>query len=223
MDVTNKQLASDMATELKALNIDERMSFRFILSRLKDKTRLFIKQDADSRRLLKITNIWKTIKCLDMCDIDAIECACDIPNCKVIKKSKIKIPRVFDSNYGSLIKVLTIDGGKEYLPTTLSSYIDIKNREIQNPNIKYFWMEDGYIFIPDSMVEQVRVVGLFENPEEVDVINDPSLKCSKPLDALFPCPGHLLEIIKKDTIGELVRLFKNVPDDESPNQNSNLK
>lgn len=224
MEQTFRQLVSDIITELKSVNIDDRMSNRFVLSRLLDKTKTIIKQDMDSRRLFKITSIWKTISCLDMCETEFSECACDIPNCEVVVKSKNKIPKVFDSNYGSLIKVFNVNGTKEYVQTTLQSYIDIRRREFQNPNVKYFWISDNHIYIPDSRVEQVMVQGLFENPKEVDVLNGiENAECSKPLDYLFPCPGHLLDAVKTATFGELIKGYKQIIEDEKPNENSNDK
>lgn len=224
MDITNRQVISDVIGELNSLNIDERLSNRFILSRLKDRARVFIKQDLDSRRLFKITSIWKSIKCFEMCETDLLECGCNIPHCKFVMKSKKKLPRAFDSNYGTLIKVFTIGGGKEYVQTTISKYIDIKSREFINPNTRYFWIDDGYLYIPDSKVVEVMVMGLFENPEEVDILNEvDGAECAKPLDALFPCPGHLLDAVKKDTVTLLAKIYKAIPEDEKPNMNSNDK
>lgn len=224
MESTSRQLVSDISAELKALNIDERISNRFILSRLTDKTRTIIKQDADARKLFKTTNVWKTIKCVDLCEVDFTECACNIPNCKVVMKSKLKLPKTFDSNYGTLLKVFTINGEKEYIQTSLSGYIDIQSREYSNKNIKYFWLDDSYIYIPDSQVESVMISGLFENPYEADIFAGvEGAECLKPLDYLFPCPGHLLDAVKTATISELAQIYKRIPEDEKPNMNSNIK
>lgn len=222
MEITNRQLISDIISELRSMNIDDRISYRFILSRLKDKTRLFVKQDLDSRRLFKITSIWKPINCIDLCPVSAIECGCDIPNCEVVMKSKIKIPKTFDTTYGTLLKILTIDKKSEYKQTTPIEYIDLMKRPFASKKFKYFWIEDEYIVIPNSKVENVYGIGLFENPHEIDNINGVS-DCIKPLDSLFPCPGHLLDIVKKETIIELAKILKGIPEDEKPNQNSNIK
>lgn len=224
MELTNRQISSDIATEIRALNIDDRVSSRWILSVLKDKTRSMLKQDLESRRLFKISSIWQTIDCVELCEVPYSECACDIPNCKVVMKSKIKIPRAFESNYGTMVKVVNIGGTSEFIQTSLTKYIDIKARNIDNPKAKYFWIDNGYIFIPDSMVETVMVRGLFENPEEVDKLNDPiGSECLKPLDALFPCPSHLVDAVKKETVLEFAKIFKGLQEDQTPNQNSNIK
>lgn len=221
---TNRQVVSDVITSLRSINIDDRISNRFVLSRLKDKVRLLIKQDLDSRRLFKITGIWKTIKCFPMISIDFMECGLDIPHCNFVMKSVKKLPKSFDSSYGTLVKVFTINGDKEYTQIKIGDYKDILNREYINKNIKYFWIDDGYIYIPESQVEEVMVVILTENPQEVDILNNiKGSECLKPLDSVFPCPTHLLDVAKTQTILELAKVYKGLVEDNRPDQNSNNK
>lgn len=224
MEQTNRQIISDVITELRSMNIDDRISNRFVLSRLRDKTKAYIKQDLDSRRLFKITSLWRTINCLDMCPLPFMECACDIPKCNFVSKSVKKLPKLFDSNYGTLIKVFTVTGAKEYKQTTLSEYKNIKNREYTDAT-KYFWIDgDGYLYIPDSEVKAVLVQGLFETPHDVNILNEiKGAECAKILDDMFICPGHLFDLIKKDTILELAKIYKGLVSDEKPNQNVNDK
>ncbi len=224
MDSTNRQVVSDVIGSLHSVNIDDRISNRFVLSRVKDKVRILIKQDLDSRRLFKITDIWKTIKCFHMKPVDFIECGFDIPHCECVMKSVHKLPKSFDSSYGTLVKVFTINGNKEYNQIKLGDFKDIKSREYSNKSVRYFWIDDGYVYIPDSQVEEVLVVILAEYPEEVDKLNDlPESECAKPLDSLFPCPGHLLDIAKTQTITELAQIYKRIPEDAKPDNNSNSK
>jgi len=136
-------------------------------------------------------------------------------------KSTKRIPQSFDSNYGSIVKVFTIDGSKEYKQVSFSEYKDIKNREIIDPSVKYFWIDDQYVYIPDSEVEAVSIQGLFERPEEVDKLNEEKgADCAKPLDQYFPCPEHLLDPVKKDTIIEFARTYKAIVEDTNPNQSN---
>lgn len=221
---TNRQTISDVVGELKKLNIDDRQSNRLILSRLKDKAKYYIKQDLDSRRLFKITNIWKRIKCLNMKQVDFMECGFDIPHCFCLMKSIDKLPDSYDSNYGTLVKAYVLNGSKEYIQTTLGAYKEIKRREYNDPNTKYFWIEDGHVFVPDSDVVAVTIVGLFQNPHEVDKLNgEKEADCSSPLDAEFPCPDHILKIIKEELIMEIAKIHGATVEDEKGDLNTNRK
>lgn len=221
--ISNRQIVSDIVGSLASLNIDDRFSRRFILSILVDKTELFIKQDGDQRRLFLVTDIWKSIPCLDMCDASTEVCA-GVPGncCNSLRVSKVEIPEVFESSYGDIIKVMTVDHSKEYTQTKIFNYKDLKNREYQDPNKRYFWILDRHIYIPDSDVKQVFVIGLFKKPYEVDKILDPSL-CVFPLDYNFPCPDYLLDVVKTATKQELASIYKKIIQDSRPDQDPNKK
>lgn len=224
MPITNRQVISDVTDELKRNNIDQRVSRRFILSRLRDRVKKYIKQDIDPRRLFKITEIWRTVKSLEMSATNLAEIEFNIPNCSCIMKSKKRLPDAFTSNYGTLINVFTINGGKQYNQTKLTDYIDIKGREYANKNIKYFWLEDGYLYIPDSEVEAVRVSGLFQKPEEVDKLNEEKgSECASPLDSFFVCPEHLIDLVKTETTVQLIKELSGVVEDQRPDGNENSK
>lgn len=220
--ISNRKIISDIIGSMKALNIDDRISRRLILSILTDKAQLFIKQDGDARRLFTVTDIWKAILCLDMCAANEGACA-EIPQCSSLRVSKEAIPEVFESSYGDIIKVMTIDRNKEYTQTRIFDYKDIKNREYQDPDKRYFWILDRHIYIPDSEVEKVFVIGLFKKPYEVDKIIDPTLECVFPLDYPFPCPDYLLDPVKTETKKELASIYKRLIEDTKPDLNPNQK
>lgn len=220
---TNRDVVSDIVNGLKALNIDDRKSNRYILSQVRDKVSVLIKQDTDTRRLFAVSDVWKKIKCIHLKEQSVLECCADIPGCRTIRKSVEKIPRVYLSSYGNIIKVMNIDGTLEYTQTTQAKYKDIMNREIVNPNVKYFWIDDGYIYIPNSSVETVSVLGLFLYPEQADILNDESTDCISPLDQVFPAPDYILTIAKGQVLQEYAGITARMVEDERADQNSNIK
>lgn len=218
---TCRQFSSDIVGSLRSLGIDDRIPTRLVLAIGRDYTRTFIKQDADSRRLFQITDIWKSIPCFQMCEEDAVKCGC-LPDCQYVMKSTKQLPAVFDSSYGDVIKIFTIDGSKEYTLIKSFEYKDIKNREYQNSGQRYCWILDRYLYIPDSKVKEVMVVGLFMFPNEVTKLVEGS-ECLYPLDEYFPCPGYLLSVVKDQTIKKLAEIYKRLIPDAKPDGNPNSK
>lgn len=218
MDSTRKVI-SDVLGSLNISSLDDRISYRRVLSILNDKLRKFIKQDSDSRKLFKLSEGWKRIPCLTLKEIDMIECGFDIPHCKTLMKSVKKIPEVFQTTYGNMLKVMTLDGTKEFVQTTFPAYKDIANREYKNPNTIYFILLEGNIYIPDREIEEVSLYGLFKNPFEVTKLIDPDAKCLKPLDEKFPCPDYLLDAVKSDTGVELMKKYESRPPDQKADLN----
>lgn len=218
---TCRKVISDVVAGLHATNLDDRIPVRLTLSLLKDKVKKFIKQDADTRRLFKLTSAWKRIPCVPMKEINFVECPVDVP-CKAMMRSCFKIPETFESSYGYMLKVFNIVGEKEFIQTSLSGYKNIVSREWVDPNIVYFILMEGYIYVPDSMVDELTVYGLFKNPHEATkLIKGDS--CLKPLDEEFPCPDYLLDPVKQDTKVELIKMYKGIPVDEKPNDSVNSK
>lgn len=221
---TARKVISDVTGVLKATSEDSRISFRLVLSILTDKVKKFIKQDGDARRLFQVSEMWKRIPCLHMKEIDLQECGFDIPQCTFMMRSVEAVPEVFQSTYGNIIKVLTIDGSKEFKQTTLAAYKDIKRREYQDKRMRYFFLLEDHIYVPDSQVEEVMVLGLFKHPFDVTkLVEGDDAKCLKPLDEPFPCPDYLLDPVKADTKLELAKLYESLVKDERSNLNTNEK
>lgn len=210
---TFRQFCSDISNELRANNIDDRYSYRFLVSRFKDKIKNFIKQDADNRRLSKLL-IFKTFPIIDMEEVPYINYNVDIPDYRTLRKSKKPIINTLSTNYGNLLNIFDISGDRKYTIINHSEYKDILNLEFRDKSIKYAWIENGYLYIPDSDVEKVKPVGIPENPEELNC--EP---CSKPLDTEIPFPQYLIDIIKKDLINELLG-GKRIVEDNNPNLNN---
>lgn len=216
---TARKLISDVVNDLRATGLDDRYSYRHILSKLADKARILYKQDADSRRLFKISEQWKRIPCVPLCQEDLIKCPIDLPNCTKLVKSRIKIPETFQTSFGNSLIVMSLDISKKFMPTTFQAYRDLANREYKDPNVIYYILLEGYLYIPDSDLEEVQVFGLFKNPFEVTKIVEPNSNCLKPLDEPFPAPDYFFDIIKAQVFQELGKA-KSIPEDEKGNLNT---
>jgi hypothetical protein len=149
---TLRQAISDIVNDLRAYNLDDRFSFRFLANKLKGKIETFIKQDSEVRAIFNINEIWKAIPCVELEDADYGVCSEYYDYCDVLKRSKIKLPDVYTGRYGNFIKVLNVNNSNEYKQIKSFEYKDIKRREYRNKSIKYFWVEDGYLYIPDILI-----------------------------------------------------------------------
>lgn len=222
MAQTLKQVLSDLSSDIKALNIDDRLSYRFLASKFKDKIQVFIRQDARSRELIRESNIWKTIRCVDLKDANNIDCDCvldDIDN--TLKKSQIKIPEAYSTTYGNLIKVFTLDGSQEYKEIKGYQNKDQSNREYGSG--KYFWLEDKYLCIPNTTLKAVKVLIIAKNPQEVDIINKDISPCVSPLETELNYPSYLITVAKQEALKEISGVTRPTVVDEKPNENENIK
>lgn len=221
-----REIISEVRNNTRAVSQDMWIPSKYIHSKLKGFASLFIKREADDKRLYKYTDLWSTIECLELEEVDLISC-CDlnIPNCTKVMKSKIKIPEVYSTRFGYLLNISSIDYNRDYLQTTPQQYKYTKSREFQDKSKRYFWIENGYIIVPDSMVTRIRVKGMFTNKAKVLALNcgTDSLPCTNLLDEDFVAPEHLLQDIKTATTNDILKTFRSIQPDEMPNNNESEK
>lgn len=226
--ITNRQIISDIVNDLRALDLDDRVSKKYILSKLRNYAALFIKRDADTRRLLNIAEIWTDVPCVELCEMPLVDCCnIDIPNCKTVMRSRYKIPEVLQTLYKELLQVFNPIYTKEFIATTPQQYKNIITREFVDKRLKYYWLSNGYLVVPDAMVSTVTVRGVFLNPAEALKLNscntDEDSACVSLLDQPFTCPDYLVTVVKQEALKDLYNFYKRNVVDEEPNLNTNEK
>lgn len=225
--ITNRQIVSEIANDLKAFSMDDRVSTRYILSKLRFFNALFLKRENEQLRLYDDNNVWFLIECLEMERIDNTIYS-GIPVAKDVGfvRSRMPIPSIYSTKNGPLIRELnTLDSAGYYQPTTPKEYRNVLKREYQNKNIRYFWFDgDNRLVIPDSFAEKVSLTASFIEPylaQAIDSCNN--ITCNMPLDDPFLCPAHLISVVKSETLKELMNAFKRIVTDDIPDGDESVK
>jgi hypothetical protein len=232
-----RQYISDITNQIKQYSMDSYISPKFIYSETINIISDFLKKDHEAKRKLqKLSTGWSEIKCLNLEEVDVVECAeLDIRMCEKLMRSKNRLPDTFSYSFGNIIKhVASINFSSFYDPVTPRQWNAIQKREFRDPNKYYYFFIDGYIYIPVPKkqvinVEALRVDAYFISKYEVDVFNLTNSecidcqnnKCLSPLDYELVCPGYLLNDVKKELLNRLGSLFLKVQLDAYPNMNPN--
>ena len=213
--MTIREFVATIKNNLSSLQLDSKISSEFIYSTAVGIASFFIKRESESRKLFKNTSIFYKLPCVEFQETSLAECGVDL-GCRTIMRSKKPLPKLFLSNFGSLIQVFNILRNKDYKEISATQYKNISRQKYKPKNTKYFWIENDYLYIPDSEVEILIVLGLFANPEEI--INFTG-ECTKVLDFAFPAPDYLLQPIIEQTIKQL-SIKLQIPKDEDSNLNN---
>lgn len=208
-----RKICSDILTSLKAYNLDDSISYRYIKSLLFDKASIFIRQDAKLREVYKLGNLW-TPFCIDFEEVPMIECV--KIGCRTLMKSKIRIPDTYQTATGITLKVFNADYSKEFNITQPSNYRDILLRPYKS-DTGYFWVIDNFIYIPDSSIETGIVLGMFKEGAQINS------QCQKPLDNIFSYPDYIISLVKTEVVKEILGSHKQINSDENPDLNNNTK
>lgn len=210
--MTIRSLIAQVRNNLNVTS-DDYISGEFIFWTAINIAQLFLKRDADNRKVFKNTTLFKKLECVEL---EPYEEGCVELNCNSIMRSKIQLPSFYQSNFGSLIKVYNVSRDVDYVEISVNKYKNVKNLEFKPRRTKYYWIEDNYLILPDSTVEKVIVYGLFTDPS-VGLTGDCSL-----LDQEFPCVPYLIGSVVEATIKQIYTA-KGIPRDEDTNANSNTK
>jgi len=219
----NKELVSRIEQGLSAVNKDSYIPRRHILSVATGKAIFLMAQKFRTRSLHRESNLYKTIECFELVEIDKYKCdVVEFRSCNTVMKSKNKLPKLVHFKYGDSIKEVTnIDFTLDFKRTTPSKYRRDKKR-IGYKDDFFFYVKDGYLYLPNVEVSRVSVY--LYTPNEFDIIQASSCnkKCIDPWELEFNCSDKITDVAITETIKELMSRVQ-IPVDENPNMDSNIK
>lgn len=156
---------SRMRNVLKAVREDTFMTDRFLYSLIMKYAKTLMQRDLQKVNLFKNSGLFKEDPCVELIDIDRVSACCvNIKTGCTFKRSKEKLPAITNLNNGPVIRaVTTLDYSIQIHKTEPSVYANMTNLSSFKYNKRnYYWIVDGYLYIPDVEWEAVRVQALFE-------------------------------------------------------------
>ena len=225
--ITNNEFVSRVVNNLKALTKDDHISKRFILRTGRTKAKFLMSQKLDELTMFREEDCITTVSCFELERVD--HKTCDIFEfrlCNKLMKSKHKLPEgFFGKNGAGIVSVTPVDEHTRYNFISPNQYIDLKKRKYARDTTKYYYIKDGYLYLPDSTVELVdlRLFTVYRH-EALSLCGcNPSKTCKSVWDQEFICPDRFLDLIIKDTMNELATIYRTSVKDENPNLDSNQK
>jgi len=215
----NLEITSRVINTLKALSKDMRLSRRYVLKTLQNKASFLISQKLNDKSLYRESNLFTTLDCFELKKQDVYKCSIlEFRSCKKLMKSKKKLPDLIFSKYGSsILEITSIDGEHIFKPITTSQYRINKKRKTDELKQDFYYIKDGYLYLPDSDVEIVSIVlltlDLYEKEQCSECSDD---KCKSVWEHEFIIPDKLSEVVISETLKEL-SLNRQIQEDQNPN------
>lgn len=219
-----KEAISRVRMGLNAVSLDKYLPAKYIHGKLLDTAKLFMKREGDDRRFDLYPSIWVTIDELEMEPSTLVSASIPVPHCERIMKSIKKLPEIYTTRYGYLANLSSSDYSTPYTQTTPRKYANIRDRRIRDRSLRYFWIENGHLVIPESFVEIVKLSAIFCNKAHglrVDGCHQDH--CISILDEAFTVPPHLFDDVIKATVMEIAGTREKMPPSEYPNLNEYKK
>ena len=188
-------------------------------------------QKNDEMTLFKEDNLISNIPCFRLKRVKTKDCGIvEFKLCDKLMKSCEKLPEgLSGKNGGGIFSVLNVDGSINYRYITPRRFSDIKKRKYRTGKVGYFYVQDGYLYLPDSENELVDVAMIVIDKDEADCVSEctdsegAESGCNSKLDLDFICPDKFLDLVIKDTIQEMANFYRTSVVDENPNLDENQK
>jgi hypothetical protein len=216
------EIISRIRTTNKLVGADTRISDRYIYNQLLTKRDHFIKLEDDKKKLLNSTQIFKPLHQVDLIDVNKVEVS-DLDLGEVIKRTKLKLPKIVMAGFGPVIRrVSSLDGSQlltETKETTYSRKVNLDTAKYDRT--LYYYLKDGYMYLPNIPWESISIDAYFEDPFEIDALNNCEDNCSPMQDREFLIPSYLKEVIIQSTAEEIGRYYVRLREDININKNPN--
>lgn len=160
-------------------------------------------------------DIVQTIPCLEVQQIDASECPCEITGCTILR-SKLQIPTTVECNQQNLITHISSNllPSKPFtvIPYARASYAN--NSKFGKKGTKAF-IHNRYVYLlTDTLYTKISLSGVFQYPEELNQYSDCSGNVCYTDDSYYPISNHMIETLKEMIIKVNFKLaLETIPDE----------
>lgn len=227
--IKNKEFVTRVINDCGAITKDQHISARWILFTGRQIASTYMAQRLGEGLLFKDMNLTTNINCLKMKEVKSVDCCfVEFGLCRTLMRSEEKVPGLLYSRNGSsVVMVSNADNTMVFHPTTLKEYQNSKNRRYGNTKKNVYYLDDGYIWIPDIHIELInaRVITLLRR--EATALSschcEEQEQCVSEWDYDFICPDSILEAVVKGVVQEVVSTRIQIPEDANPNMDINQK
>lgn len=226
--MTNGEFVSGIMNDARLLSKDTYISRRHILAKGRSIADTYIAQRIDSHDLTFEYDLVSVIDCFEMKSSDYISCEMiDLKLCKSIMKSKNKLPKTINGRIGvGVLSVTSIDGEYEFKQISSRGFKDKLNNKYVRDKSGFYIIQDGYLILPNSSIEVVRVELLALDESEIEDCGCGETKgsdCKTVWEQKFICPANIFSMVRDKTAQEIATLYLGISPDENPNMNENVK
>ena len=226
--MNNKDFVARVVNGIKGLSKDAHISKRYILGIGRAKAKFLMSQKLDELSLFKEDQIISTVNCFRLKPDYIISCdIVEFRRCESLMKSVERIPETIFGKVGAgIIAVTNLDGTKKYSYATPNAISKKKKRRYSDKvNQRFFYIRDGYLYLPNSTTELVNIDLFAINEAEVNEVSECSkcTECTSAWDSKFICPDRFVDLVLRETIQEVASIYRTSIEDENPNLDSNIK
>lgn len=227
--IKNREFVTRVMNDAGALTKDQHLSERWILFIGRQIATTYISQRIGDGKIFRDNNVMTTINCLKMKEIKSVDCCfVEFLLCKTLMRSEERIPGIIYGRTGpGIYMVSNVDNSIHFNRINLREYNSSKDRRFGSVVKHVYYVDDGYLWIPDVHIEAVNVKVVTLQRREANKLagcNCPEGEdCISEWDYDFICPDSILDMVVKSTVQEVMGTRIQIPEDANPNMDLNQK
>lgn len=211
------EFTSRIRNQVKAVKQDAFLTDRSIYSLAKKHTSWLMKRQDSSNQLMNHDSIFQVIGFLELVEVDKVQAGCRgiQSHCKIMR-SREKLPSLLEGYSGPLLRrVASLDGSEELQHVAPSTYVSMTKLKTHRFNKqKYFWILEGYLYIPNVDWEAVMVEGVFEEDVSGYACKEcgETANCIPRQDQKFNIPPYLFGELENNVMNDIRNMLQ-IPSD----------
>lgn len=223
---TVRDFVSQVRGMNKLLSSDNMINDRTIIKEGRMVGLKLVKQAIDERKLLNSPYLFAFVPCLELEEAPLSEC-CEYTSDKKISRSKKKLPKIGESNWGLVIQgVFGLEGTKKLKPTNPNRYVNLLRLGLKTKET-YFWIQNDRLYTTDPSNKAVNMYlfpaeeipnDLLFPGEDCKCTHDNIDRCTSELDKNFYFPGEkitdIADIVYKRIMIQHLGIQQDVTDDD---------
>lgn len=219
MSTTVGEAVSRVRNTLKAVKEDPFLTDRTIYYLIIKYGQSLMKREDNQLRLMKISNIFRTMPYVELIEVDKVDAACHgVYSGCYFKRTKEKLPEVLTGVIGPIFRtVSSVDGSTELFRTDPGTFVSMtKSTTFKYNKRQYFWFLDGHLYFPNLIWDAVKIEAIFEN----DVETCDSDKCLIKQEQSLNIPDYLFSEVEQFVVKELTMSIQVPTDGPDDGQNT---
>lgn len=223
----NSEFVGRIVNDLGALTKDMHLSKRWILDIGRTKAESYIAQHWEEDLFWEDFSLITCVNCVEMIEVDKIEC-CDaeFALCRVLMRSKYRLPGLVYTSRGAIITMVSnVDMSRFYKRADVRTYRNNSKRKYAGKLDGFYYVHDGYIYIPDERIGLINVCFFTMKRKEalaLSACGPEAGTCDSYWEDDFIFPLKLIEYIFSETLKEVSTKYQ-VVQDERPDLDTNVK
>lgn len=223
---TYRNIVSKIRGMFKLMNTDNLINDRVIMEEVRTTNIELVVRELQKRTSWNSPNLFTSIPCIPMEEYPLYKC-CDIQSECMIAKSINQLPQIVDTKYNLVVQgVWSLDRKYRFdeigSPDRYANYLKI----YPNGKKKFYWIQDGYLYITNSDIEFSTINAFFAYPIQPEKYSCDSknVQCPiNPLDMDFKTLPKLEDPISRIVYEKILKTYKQSSQDIEQNDLDNYR